>query len=166
MTEQKSSTSTATDKTSVVKGTPTPAHKPRDAQRQRPADGSAGAATAPELPSIRNADPTPKPPRQTKAALLRMRLAEPGGVSLAVLIEATGWQAHTLRAALTGLRKVGLTITRRRKGTNTIYAIEGGSVAATGDGTLDAARSVLTTPEGSDDAANAPSASVPAKSDV
>jgi DNA-binding transcriptional regulator PaaX len=45
-------------------------------------------------------------------------------VSLAALIEATGWQAHTLRAALSGLRKDGLTLTRRREGEGTIYAIE------------------------------------------
>jgi Protein of unknown function (DUF3489) len=71
-----------------------------------------------------------KSPRQTKAALLRARLAKPGGVSLAALIELTGWQAHTLRAALSGLRKEGLTLTRRREGDDTIYAI-GSAVADT-----------------------------------
>ncbi len=34
------------------------------------------------------------------------------------------WQAHSVRASLSGLRKVGLTITRRREGTATIYAID------------------------------------------
>lgn len=76
---------------------------------------------------------TPRPQRQTKAALLRARLAEPGGVSLAALMAATGWQAHTLRAALSGLRKEGLTLTRRRAGEDTIYAIAPGGVA-TGEG--------------------------------
>lgn len=71
-----------------------------------------------------------KPPRRTKAALLRARLAEPGGVSLAALIEATGWQAHTLRAYLSGLRKEGVTLTRRREGEDTIYAIEPGGTEA------------------------------------
>ena len=65
-------------------------------------------------------------PRQTKAALLRARLAKPGGVSLAEMMQLTGWQAHTLRAALTGLRKTGLTLSRRRDGSDTVYAIEGG----------------------------------------
>jgi len=74
---------------------------------------------------------TQKPRRQTKAALLRARLSEPGGVSLAALIEATGWQAHTLRAAMSGLRKEGLTLTRRREGEDTIYAIEHGGTTAT-----------------------------------
>jgi Mg-chelatase subunit ChlD len=76
--------------------------------------------------------PTPKAPRQTKAALLRARLSEPGGVSLATLIEVTGWQAHTLRAALSGLRKEGLTLTRRREGADTIYAIDTSGSEASG----------------------------------
>jgi Protein of unknown function (DUF3489) len=71
-----------------------------------------------------------KPPHQTKAALLRAKLAEPGGVSLAALIEATGWQAHTLRAAMSGLRKEGLSLTRRREGEDTIYAIDPNGTAA------------------------------------
>lgn len=70
------------------------------------------------------AAPLPKAPRQTKAALLRARLSEPGGVSVAALIDMTGWQAHTLRAALSGLRKEGLTVTRRREGADTIYAVD------------------------------------------
>ncbi len=54
---------------------------------------------------------------------MRARLAEPGGASLAALMEATGWQVHTLRAALSGLRKAGVTLTRRREGADMIYAI-------------------------------------------
>jgi Protein of unknown function (DUF3489) len=69
-------------------------------------------------------------PRQTKASLLRSRLSDPGGVSMAALMEMTGWQAHTLRAALSGLRKDGLTLTRRREGEETIYAIAAGAAVA------------------------------------
>ena len=63
-------------------------------------------------------------PRQTKAALLRARLAEPGGASMTDMMHLTGWQAHTLRAALTGLRKTGVILTRSREGGETIYAID------------------------------------------
>lgn len=90
--------------------------------------------------SATNASSDPKPPRRTKAALLRARLAEPGGVSLTTLIEATGWQAHTLRAAMSGLRKEGLTLTRRREGEHTIYATDPvGTAAATiaGEGAVE-----------------------------
>ena len=63
-------------------------------------------------------------PRQTKAALLRARLAIPGGVSLTEMMQLTGWQTHTLRAALTGVRKTGVILIRRREGRDTIYAID------------------------------------------
>ncbi|MFN4155119.1 MAG: DUF3489 domain-containing protein [Paracoccaceae bacterium] len=72
----------------------------------------------------------PPQPRETKAALLRARLAEPGGVSLAALIQATGWQAHTLRAALSGLRKAGVKLTRHREGDDTIYGIDADEAVA------------------------------------
>ena len=35
-----------------------------------------------------------------------------GGATLAGIVAATGWQAHTARAALTGLRKKGHAIER------------------------------------------------------
>ena len=73
-------------------------------------------------------------PRQTKAALLRARLAKSGGVSLTEMMQLTGWQAHTLRAALTGLRKTGVILSRRREGGDTIYAIDPAGPAPASDG--------------------------------
>lgn len=94
--------------------------KPQRAKAAPADEGCATAITAvaPTKTSTTLAIPaaTPKPPRQTKAALLRARLAEPGGISLAALIDATGWQSHTLRAYLSGLRKDGMSLTRRREG--------------------------------------------------
>ena len=104
-------------------GKRTRAAKPRDVSGQPVAASSKTKLDAAE-PTATTTTPASKAPRATKAAMLRARLAEPGGVSLAALIEATGWQAHTLRAALSGLRKTGLTITRRREGTDTVYAIK------------------------------------------
>jgi DNA-binding IclR family transcriptional regulator len=43
------------------------------------------------------------------------------GATLAELIEVTGWQAHTTRAALTGLRKKGYAIERRKRDDLTCY---------------------------------------------
>lgn len=73
-------------------------------------------------------------PRQTKAAQLRARLAEPGGVALTEMMRLTGWQAHTLSAALTGLRKTGIVVMRNRDGGDTIYAIDPAAPALTTDG--------------------------------
>jgi hypothetical protein len=45
------------------------------------------------------------------------------GATLEEMISATGWQPHTTRAALTGLKKKGHTITRDKRGDVTCYRI-------------------------------------------
>jgi len=50
----------------------------------------------------------------TKSALLRKMLRARGGASLSQLCTATGWQQHSVRAALSRLRKAGDTIARRQ----------------------------------------------------
>lgn len=62
--------------------------------------------------------------RTTKIETLRSMLARPEGASLTAICETMGWQAHSARAALSGLRKAGLTITR----SPIENAKEGGSV--------------------------------------
>lgn len=80
-------------------------------------------------------------PRQTKAALMRAMLEADGGASLARIMTETGWQAHTVRAALSGLRKAGAQLTRHRTGDDTIYAIgAAGPDAPAGAGEEDGGR--------------------------
>ena len=64
---------------------------------------------------------TPSGKAGTILALLR-RLK---GARLTELQKATGWQAHSIRAALTGLRKRGITITRSQDDGVTVYRAEG-----------------------------------------
>jgi len=45
------------------------------------------------------------------------------GASLEEMCEATGWQAHSVRAALTGLRKRGHAIERYVEGNTTLWRI-------------------------------------------
>lgn len=45
------------------------------------------------------------------------------GATLDVLVKATGWQAHTARAALTGLKKRGYDIERTKRDDVSVYAI-------------------------------------------
>lgn len=45
--------------------------------------------------------------KTTKIETVRALLAAPDGVSLEALCAATGWQPHSARAALSGLRKAG-----------------------------------------------------------
>jgi len=51
--------------------------------------------------------------KQTKINKVQSMLVRPSGASLAALCKATGWQAHSVRAALSTLRKKGLPIERR-----------------------------------------------------
>ncbi len=52
-------------------------------------------------------DTPPQPQRKTKQALLLELIGREGGVTLEELTSVTGWLPHTVRAAITGLRKRG-----------------------------------------------------------
>jgi len=60
----------------------------------------------------------------SKIASVTEMLGRQHGATIAELIDATGWQAHTVRAALTGLRKKGHDITRGSREGMTCYLIE------------------------------------------
>jgi hypothetical protein len=52
--------------------------------------------------------------RQTKQAKIEGLLRRSEGATIAQLTKSTGWQAHSIRAALTGLRKKGHEIVRSK----------------------------------------------------
>lgn len=132
-----------------------------------------GADVASPAPIAAEAQITAPAPRLTKTAMLRASLAEPGGASTASLMVLTGWQAHTLRAALSGLHKTGLTIIRRQEDGETFYSIvadaaetaEGGAAslavetAEEGDAALAAVNQLVEALV--DDIAQTPSAPLP-----
>ena len=69
---------------------------------------------------------TDTPSRETKSALVRRLLARKSGADLAALQDATGWQRHSVRAALSTLRKAGYTIDRmppKKEGGMPLYRI-------------------------------------------
>lgn len=60
----------------------------------------------------------------TKQAMVLAMLRRPGGATVAQIIEATGWQAHTVRGTFAGTfkKKLGLTIVSdKRQGGERIY---------------------------------------------
>ena len=73
---------------------------------------------------------TPKPVAirtGTKRAQIIALLQRPGGASIAEIVEATGWQAHTARGAISGVlkKKLGLTIIAEKvESRGRIYKIE------------------------------------------
>ena len=52
------------------------------------------------------------PAKPTKIETILKLLRRPNGASIAQLQKATGWKPHSVRAALTGLRKKGHNIER------------------------------------------------------
>ncbi len=56
--------------------------------------------------------PKSTPSRVSKTAILRKLRSRKAGTDLAALQSATGWQPHSVRAALSGLRKAGYRIDR------------------------------------------------------
>ncbi len=59
-----------------------------------------------------------------KAGTILALLSRPKGARINELQKATGWQPHSIRAALTGLRKRGIAITRSKDDGVTIYRAE------------------------------------------
>ena len=57
-----------------------------------------------------------------KDTILKL-LARPKGASIAELEKATKWQVHSLRSALTALRKEGHPVERSRDGSTTRYRL-------------------------------------------
>jgi len=93
-------------------------------QSAEPAPSTRGsrkkAATAPD---------TPKEPRKkregTKQAVLIDMLKRDEGATIGQIVEATGWQRHTVRGAISGAlkKKLGLTVTSEKVEGTRIYRI-------------------------------------------
>ena len=71
---------------------------------------------------VGTASATPTAKTSKTAAVLDL-LRRPDGATLPELIEATGWLAHTTRAALTGIRKKGHSVERGKRDGATCYRI-------------------------------------------
>lgn len=61
----------------------------------------------------------------TKIASVIALLERKSGATLVELSDSTGWQSHSIRAALAGLKKKGHVIVRTKRGTETCYRIGG-----------------------------------------
>ena len=68
------------------------------------------------------ADPTATKPPSKIAAIIGLLQRDQGG-TLNQMVQATGWQPHTTRAALTGLRKKGHNVARSKFDNETRYNI-------------------------------------------
>jgi hypothetical protein len=117
---------TKTKKKAAIK---TAARRPRKGarhpavSRNRRKQSTPPAAAAPTAPA---ASPATTSTRQTKKGSILALLQRPKGAAMGELIEATGWQVHSVRAALTGLRKEGKELVRgKNEAGATLYRIAG-----------------------------------------
>ena len=72
------------------------------------------------------------PAKRTKLEIIGKLLSRYSGATITQMQAATGWQPHSIRAALSGLRKKGAVITRstNTKG-NTVFTIEKSTTTST-----------------------------------
>ena len=76
-----------------------------------------GSPPAPKSKSLK------KPAAQSKIGKVIALLKREEGATLDEMVEATAWQPHTTRAALTGLKKKGYTIERSQRDGASFYRI-------------------------------------------
>ena len=106
-------------KTNKKAGTKTATRRPRKSAGQRVASRKPRKQAA--APA---ASPSATPARQTKKGSILALLQRPKGAAIGELIKATGWQVHSVRAALTGLRKEGKELVRDKNEAGvTLYRI-------------------------------------------
>ncbi len=67
------------------------------------------------------------PTKPTKIETILKLLRRPNGASITQLQKATDWKPHSVRAALTGLRKKGIAVTRDKNAAGvTVYRAAAG----------------------------------------
>lgn len=76
-----------------------------------------------------SAEPAAAKPPSTKMASLQARLQQADGASLKQLEHEFGWLPHTVRAAISGLRKGGFVVQREASAQSSVYRIVGSQVA-------------------------------------
>jgi hypothetical protein len=104
---------TKTTKTTATRVTKRPLRKAgRDTPKRRPAKAAPLSAGS---PADAKAASAVAPIRRSKKAWLLALLERPDGAAISDLTEATGWQVHSVRAALTGFRKDGKELIRAKK---------------------------------------------------
>ncbi|WP_310645262.1 DUF3489 domain-containing protein [Limnohabitans sp.] len=105
---------------------------PRKGAVKPPAPDSNDSSATPSTDSSANSK-TPRVRENSKQAQMIELLKRPDGATLTQLVQATGWQSHTVRGAMAGSlkKKLGLTIiSEKATGQERTYRIQEQGVAA------------------------------------
>ena len=109
---------------------------------EEPQDVIEPGEASPQLPEAKNGvsrddvgrrAPTAAPRDGSKLALMIDLLRRADGATIVDLTQATGWLAHTTRAAITGLRKRGYAVIRERSDAGEFVYRISGAPAGSGD---------------------------------
>jgi len=117
-------------------GGPDSAAKPlravKEAKTAKPTPAASGlhGPTAKASDSSSTAKPN-KPDSGTKQARVLSMLRSPAGATIAAMMQATGWQQHSVRGFLAGVvrKRLKLKLTSKKLDGNRIYQITGGGDA-------------------------------------
>lgn len=97
--------------------------RPRKTELVAEPDTAADAAPSPTLIPVEDASVSSPPGPVKKTDMVLALLAREDGATVAEMMEATGWLAHTTRAALTGLRKKCHVLVKSKRGDLTCYRL-------------------------------------------
>lgn len=93
----------------------------REHRMKRKPKSDSGNVTTESTPPDHSRRSTPR--GNSKIATVIVLLEQSRGATLAELVTATGWQPHTVRASLTGLKKKGHAVTKGKRNAVTCYHI-------------------------------------------
>ena len=101
---------------------------PAPTRRKVSATGNAPKATA----KAAKAAPAPKTKSPSKGDVLINMLSRPDGATIAAMMEATGWQQHSLRGFLAGTvkKKLGHSLISQKEDRGRVYRISGEKAAS------------------------------------
>ena len=109
--------------TDIIRSDPAAPGKARSKLSRKPK-----VAAAPE--PIPTSFPAPRAPKGKLGHIVEL-LSAPDGATIEALAVATGWQAHSVRGAISGAlkKKLGLAIVSEKTDAGRVYRITPGSVA-------------------------------------
>jgi hypothetical protein len=101
-----------------------PGNSQRTSQKSAPAKPKRNATTS-ERGRRRGSSGSEPQGRVTKAAKILALLKQPGGATLKAILDATGWQAHSVRGFIIGhlVKKMALEVESFRRDGERVYAI-------------------------------------------
>lgn len=99
------------------------AHSGKRRMARKPGKPAAGAPTDEPHGGAAVVPSAATPASTSKISSVIALLGRKQGATLAEMVEATGWLPHTTRAALTGLKKKGHTLTKDKRDDVTCYRI-------------------------------------------